>query len=69
MEPVIVGIFKAIGVALAEGGGGIKLAIEALGFISLLDWMSNHIAISLGAGAVVGLGIFKAAQKSPPSST
>jgi hypothetical protein len=68
MEPVIVGIVKAIGVFLADGGGGIKIAFEALGFISLLDWMYNHMAITLGAGAVVGLGIFRAGQKSPPSS-
>ncbi len=67
MEPVVVGIMKTIGVLL-EGGGGIKVAFEALGLISLLDWMYNHIAITLGAGAVVGLGIFRAGQKSPPSS-
>ena len=62
MEPIIAGILKAIGHFLAEGGGEIKVAVEAIGAISLLEWMYNHLAITLGAGAVVVWGVAKGAK-------
>ena len=62
MEPIIAGILKGIGHFLAEGGGGIKVAFEAIGAVSLLEWMYNHLAFTLGAGAVVVWGFAKGAK-------
>ena len=63
MEPIFAAIFKAIGHVLAEGGGEFKVAFQALGAVSLLEWMYNHIAITLGAAAVLAWGFVKAASK------
>jgi hypothetical protein len=63
MEPIFAAIFKAIGRFLAEGGGEFRIAFEALGAVSLLEWMYNHIAITLGAAAVLAWGFLKGAAK------
>ena len=42
--------------------GEIGRALEALGFLSLADWIYGHPWIAVGAGAVALLGIIKAAM-------
>jgi hypothetical protein len=63
MEPIIAGLFKTIGRILAEGGGEVKVLFEALGAISLVEWMSSHLMITLGACAVALWGVVGAASK------
>jgi hypothetical protein len=63
MEAIFLAIFRAIGRVLSEGGGEIKVAIEAMGAMSLLEWMYNHLAITIGAAAVMAWGFVKTASK------
>ncbi len=60
-------VLVILGKIIAEGGGGIGKAAEAIGFVALGQWLIEHPQVALGAAAVVVWLVIAEVKKSVAS--